>query len=550
MLKKLQIQNYALIKELTFQPNSRLNTITGETGAGKSIMLGALGLILGKRADTKSLFDDNQKCIIEGVFDIDNYHLESLFEENDLDYQKETIIRREITPAGKSRAFINDTPTTLDVLKDIGNQLIDIHSQHDTQFLKKKDIQLTLIDAFSESFGLLKDYQSTFKAYQKSNKALLDLKASAINSKSELDYNTHLLNELVALTPVEGEEVDIEKEMKLIDNIEVIKTNLFSAQNALNNEDSGSEKGLYEASSHLKEIELLSDNYAQLSERLQNIQHELADIVSEIESENENIEFDQARSEEVKGRYDQLQALLKKHFCSTAKELIDIQSTLKDKVSSTNNLDEKIESLELDTKKLLLKVNDLGQKLSQKRTECFSKLSYEIELIISQLGMPDAVFKITRSEIAPTNTGIDEIKFHFSANKGRTPIELKSAASGGEMSRLMFAIKGIMADKVALPTIIFDEIDTGISGEVAMQMGGLMTKTSKRHQIITITHLPQIAAQGESHFFVFKQDNTTQTESSIRELNQAEREQEIAEMIGGKTPSQTALDSARELLGY
>lgn len=548
MLVELQIQNYALIKALTFKPNKCLNTITGETGAGKSIMLGALGLILGKRADSNALFDQNEKCIIEGLFKINDYKLETFFEENDLDYESETRIRREINTSGKSRAFINDTPTTLDVLKELGEHLIDIHSQHDTQFLKKSNIQLSLIDAFANTFHELNEYKTVFNSYSRKSKELAKLKEMAKSAQADYDYNNHLFEELTSLDPIDGEEESLEKEMEFIDNIELIKTNLFAAQNIFNNEETGAESIVHNGSALIKEIHSLAPQYAQLFERIQNLQIELKDITSEIESENESLEYDESSAEKIKTRYDLLQRLLKKHFFTTAAELIQLKEELAVKVNNVSSLDEQLITLEKEVKETLTLSLEKGDILSKKRKSHFSSLSDEIQGLVEGLGMPESTFVVNHTTVAPTESGIDDINFLFSANKGRTPVELKNSASGGEMSRLMFAIKHILADKVALPTVIFDEIDTGISGEVALQMGEMMKKMAQNHQIITITHLPQIAVKGQTHFFVYKEDNAIQTESNIRELNKDERVQEIAQMIGGKTPSTNAFESARELL--
>ena len=549
MLKQLFIKNYALIRELSFSPNNQLNTITGETGAGKSIMLGALGLILGQRADSNALLDADEKCVIEGVFDIHNYNLKDLFTENDLDFLEETTIRREINTSGKSRAFINDTPTTLDVLKELGEQLIDIHSQHDTQFLKKGDIQLGLVDAYAKTNVELEEYKSAFKKHKKLFKELQKLKEAANSSKTDFEYNTHLYNELSELNPKEQEEDLLEKEMVFIDNIELIKTNLITAQQLLDNPDTGANNQIYESTAALKEISSLSEKYSSLFERITSLQYELKDIVTELESENENIEYDQEHAETVKIRYDQLQRLLKKHAKTTASELIEIKTELETQLESVASFDDKLISLEKETTEALAIATQKGEVLSDKRKSFFTKLCTEIQQLVSELGMPDAKFEIDHKKGSPNENGLDEIAFLFSANKGRTPSPLKNAASGGEISRLMFALKHIMADKVALPTVVFDEIDTGISGEIALQMGDMMKKMSKNHQIITITHLPQIASKGHAHFFVYKDKNATQTESNIKELNQEDRILEIAQMIGGKTPSENAFLSARELLG-
>ena len=342
MLQSLQVKNYALIKSLHFSPSEKLNTITGETGAGKSIMLGALGLILGQRADTKSLLDDSEKCIIEGTFNLSAYKIESFFKDNDLDYEAVSTIRREIAPSGKSRAFINDTPTTLDVLKELGEQLVDIHSQHDTLFLKKNNFQLELIDAFAGTALELSAYQTGYSHYSNLKKQLEKVRSSAESFKSELDYNSFLLNELEELNPQVGEEASLEQEMQLIDNAELIKTNLIQSNQLLDNPDTGATNFLYEAITSLKQIQHLSATYAKLYERLLSSQTEIQDLAQELESENEAIEYDGARAEELKTRYDKLQRLLLKHHVETAQELINIQDDLAEKVAKVTNLDDHI----------------------------------------------------------------------------------------------------------------------------------------------------------------------------------------------------------------
>lgn len=549
MLQSLQVKNYALIKSLHFSPSEKLNTITGETGAGKSIMLGALGLILGQRADTKSLLDDSEKCIIEGTFELSAYKIESFFKENDLDYEAISTIRREIAPSGKSRAFINDTPTTLDVLKELGEQLVDIHSQHDTLFLKKNNFQLELIDAFASANPELASYQTIFSTYSKLKKELEKVKNSAESIKSELEYNSFLLKELEELNPQVGEEESLEQEMQLVDNAELIKTNLIQSNQLLDNPESSVSNLLYEAITSLKQIQQLSPSYAKLYERLLSSQAEIQDLAQELESENEAIEYDGARAEELKTRYDRLQRLLLKHHVETAQALINIQDDLAEKVTKVTNLDEHIHELEKQLVKTKTEATTLAKKLSEKRIASFDPLSTKIQELVSQLGMPEAKIQVDRTESVLTATGIDDIALLFSANKGIKPVTLKQAASGGEMSRLVFAIKYIMADKMALPTIVFDEIDTGISGEIALQMGKMMQQMAQNHQVIAITHLPQIASKGAMHFYVYKDTSTDKTMSAMRVLDTADRTKELAEMIGGKTPSESAFASARELLG-
>ena len=431
----------------------------------------------------------------------------------------------------------------------MGEQLVDVHSQHDTLFLKKNNFQLELIDAFAGSAAELTSYQTAFLTYFKLKKALKEVQTNAESFRSELDYNSFMLNELQELNPQIGEDTDLEKEMQLIDNSELIKTNLIKGFQIIDDADSGINTLLFEAIAALKQIQQLSPNYAKLYERLLGGQAELQDIAQELESENEAIEYDAARADELKTRFDKLQRLLLKHGVETAEALIAIQDDLEQKVSKVTNLDDHILALQKQVDTAFEETTRLATVLSTKRQSIFSALSNKIQELVGQLGMPEAKVEIRLTETEPTNTGIDEVSILFSANKGIQPVTLKQAASGGEMSRLMFAIKYIMADKIALPTIIFDEIDTGISGEIALQMGEMMRKMALNHQVIAITHLPQIASKGDVHFYVYKDTTSDKTISAMRILDTNERIKELAEMIGGKTPSESAYASARELLG-
>lgn len=549
MLKQLQIKNYALIKELTFDPSSDLNTITGETGAGKSIMLGAIGLILGQRADSKALLDETSKCIIEGQFEIGEYQLNTLFDDFDLDYEPTCIIRREIAPTGKSRAFINDTPTTLDVLKEIGQHLLDIHSQHDTLFLKKKDVQLQLVDAYAQTSEALTTYHQHYAAYVATSKKLTELKASADKERGELDYNSFLLKELDELQPIANEETLLKTELDRIENAEDIQQNLSQALQLIETSEINASNILFEAIAALKQIQHLSDDYESLFSRLQSTHLELQDIAKEISNNNDNSDIDFSTAEEIKLRYDSLQRLLTKHHVETAEELLLLQDELSNKVKKVTNIDDEINLLETLEAQQLATALKSGNLLSKLRSASFSSLENEIAVLLHDLGMPEASLKFEHQPIDPQASGIDQIELLFSANKGVAPVTLKQAASGGEMSRLMFAVKFILAQKVALPTIIFDEIDTGISGEIALSMGEMMQKMATHHQVITITHLPQIASKGSTHFYVYKDDREEKTISNIKELGQEERISEIAIMIGGKNPSDNAYSSAKELLG-
>lgn len=548
MLQKLYIKNYALIQDLGMDPSPNFNTITGETGAGKSIMLGALGLLLGNRADTKVLFEEGQKCIIEGVFDVSSYKINSLFEDSDLDYQDESIIRREISSSGKSRAFINDTPVTLDVMKLIGNYLVDVHSQRDTYLLGSPVYHLHIIDGFAQNTQILHNYKKAYQTYKKFDKAYNDIKLQADELNKEADYNHFLFEELDKAEIKSGEQAQLEEELQIIEHAEEIKSRLFESMEVLEQSEVSVNSGLQQVTKNLNSISNYAEHFKPLSERLEFCLHELSDIAKEIDSESHKVEFDKERQEEVNEKLSIIFQLLQKHQVSSESELIEIKKTLRQKVTRVQNMDDELEDARIvmaEAKEELLKI---GQQLSAARTTVIPEFKKKLEALLHDLAMPHALIQIDQTEIEPTNNGLDKIRILFSANAGIAPDELKKVASGGEFSRLMFAIKYLLAGKTSLPTIIFDEIDSGISGEVAMKMVKMMKEMASRHQVIAITHLPQIAASGDKHYFVFKDHENSRSISKIRQLSIDEREYEIAKMIGGDNPSETSLQNARELL--
>jgi len=550
MLVHLTIKNYALIRSLEMRPSENLNIITGETGAGKSIMIGAVGLLLGNRADVKTLYDENVKCVIEGAFNIKEYKLSPFFEANDLDYQEVTLIRREISPQGKSRAFVNDTPVTLDVLKELGSYLMDIHSQHDTLLLASNDYQLSLIDAFAGNQEVLDAYKKAYQEFKKTEKAYYDLKKEAEKIGKEADYNQFLYEELSRASLRPGEQEELEDELKALEHTEEIKANLSKSIALLNHSERSVISGLYETAALLKQLGGYSEKFRILSERMEASLIEVKDIAAEVEREESLAEYDPEKAEAAKERLSLIYHLQQKHRVATVDELLAILADLEAKTARSVNLGEEIEALRAQMEKARETMLQLAKDLSATRTNSIGQFTAALESHLRELGMPNAVVTIARREVDPSPTGIDELKMMFSANKGMPPQELKNVASGGEFSRLMFCVKFTLADKTALPTVVFDEVDAGISGEIAIKMALMMEQMAKNHQALVITHLPQIAARGSKHYFVFKDDANHKTVSSIRELSKEERVIEIAKMLSGEKPSAMAMETAKELLGY
>ncbi|TDB68203.1 DNA repair protein RecN [Arundinibacter roseus] len=548
MLANLLIKNYALIEHLELSPDSQLNIITGETGAGKSIMLGAIGLLLGNRADTKSLYDPTQKCIIEGVYDVSGYALEHIFEEEELDFTTHCIVRREISQAGKSRAFVNDTPVNLETLRRVTSQLMDIHSQHDSIMLGNNEFQLTVVDVYAQTEALLKKYRSDYKTYKQSKETYETLKQEADRLRREFDYNNFLYQELAEAALQPEEQDQLERELNILENAVEIKERLQLAYEYLDNPEQSVLDMLKSAVGSLSQASRLVSEYEPLRERAQSTLIELRDLANEIQSASGQVELDDDRTVLVKERLDLIYQLLQKHQMKSIAELLTLQQDLENKVSKVMNLDEDLAKALLKTERAQEKMLQSAKKLSAVRRSVTTSIEKNICEGLSELGMPNASLRIDVVEIAPTADGIDFISFLFSANKGIRPQELRNVASGGEFSRLMMVIKYILADKRRLPTIVFDEIDTGVSGEIAIKMGNMMRQMAHNHQIIAITHLHQIAAQGEAHYFVYKDHSSEKTVSRIRKLTFEERVHEIAQMIGGNKPSEIVIHNAREIL--
>lgn len=549
MITSLSIKNYALIDSLQVQFNQGFSIITGETGAGKSILLGGLSLILGKRADLSSIKDTSKKCIIEAVFDVTNYKLESLFEANDLDYEPQTIIRREILPTGKSRAFINDSPVNLAALQLLGEQLIDIHSQHETLQLVDDAFQFEIIDALASNDTLLKDYTiqlKEFKTIQKELDTLMKFKAEAIK---EYDYNAFLLKELTEANLVEGELETLEEELETLSNVEEIRETLSHASQVFSEEEIGLLSVLSQLKGNFKKIGPYAAKYQGLYERIESSLIELDDVYAELEKLQDQLDADPERLEKVSSKLSLLNNLFQKHLVSSVSELIQIKDQLTDKVSETENLDENIQKKENQLQQQKHALNKLSKQLNHNRTKAIPELSNQLETMLRDLGMPNAKFKMSLkySDSFYTN-GKDELSFLFTANKGGQFNELKKAASGGELSRIMLAIKSILSKYKQLPTIMFDEIDSGVSGEISNKMGQIMLQMSQYMQVFAITHIPQIAAKGHTHFKVYKEDVDQVTLTNLKKLNHDERLVEIAQMLGGVEISSSAMAHAKQLL--
>ncbi|MFC3879287.1 DNA repair protein RecN [Algoriphagus namhaensis] len=548
MLKSLFIKNYALIDDLELSPSAKLNMITGETGAGKSIMLGALGLLMGNRADTKVLLFSDQKCVVEGVFQIEDYGLNDFFKNSDLDYEDQCIIRREISPSGKSRSFVNDTPVLLDTLRSLGEVLMDVHSQHDTLKLGEGSYQLALVDAFAGSHSEKATYQKIFKEYIQAKKALEKLKQEAFELKKEADFNEFQLNELSALVLKSGEQESLEEELELLENSEEIKAKIQEILLLAQNEEYGVGQGMASIAQAFNQLAGLGNKFSALQERFKSLFLEFKDIEENLEDDFSSMDLDVDSLEEIRDRLSKIYQLQKKHGLDSVEALMALEQELADKVFQVQNLDESIDVAERAFQAKEKEMQAAGKLLTEKRKSGFPEFEKQLKSILTQLAIENAQVKIEHQGIKPSDSGLDSVEFLFTANKGTALQPLKKVASGGEFSRLLFAIKYIMADKMALPTLIFDEIDTGISGEVALQLVKMMKEMAANHQIICITHLPQVAGQGDAHFFVFKDDTEEKTISKIRELKADERVLELAKMIAGASPSDSAIRSAKELL--
>ena len=549
MLINLSIKNYALIDNLNVNFTSGFTTITGETGAGKSILLGGLSMVLGKRADLSSLKDKESKCVIEAVFDIKNYNLKPFFKRHDLEYDSNTIIRREIHPNGKSRAFVNDSPLTLDILTQFGKRLVDIHSQHQTLQLTEHDFQLKLIDAFADNTTLLNAYANKLTKYKTVLQEFEELVEFQKNANKEHDYNTFLLNELDVIYLEEGLQEKLEDQFQQLNNVETVLENLSKGDQILRDEQIGILSLFQELKSISVKLSQIGNKFTILKDRIDSIFIELKDVAEEMQILMESVEPDPGKLDEINTKLQVLYDLQRKHDVSNISQLIDIRKSLENKVSATQNLEEEIEDKKSLIEELRKELDKDANALTVRRKKVIPEIKKKLETSLSSLGLANATFKI---QIAPAeeykNNGRDTLIFLFSANKGSDYNTLKKVASGGELSRIMLVIKSILARYEHLPTLMFDEIDSGVSGEISNRMGDIMHKMSRNMQVFSITHLPQIASKGDHHFKVFKTDKDDSTQTQMKELLEDERVFELAEMLGGKSLSDSALAHARELL--
>lgn len=549
MLTALSIKNYALIDDLKVDFPEGFIIITGETGSGKSIMLDALSLILGKRADMSALRNKEEKCIIEAEFSLQNYEFQSLFQELDIDYDPQTIIRREILPSGKSRAFVNDVPATLEVLSRLGQVLVDIHSQHQTLAISDTSFQFAIIDAMANNKALLTEYVQLHQLLKKEQKKLEELIEFQKNAKKEYDYNLHQLKELKSATLEEGILEELEESYEEASNIEDIKENVSESLYLLNDENIGILNNLRELKRSFSSLTEYKQLYRDLYERIESAFLELEDLASEISDIDESIEADPDNLEQISKQLNKIYSLQKKHSVATVEELIAIQQELEEAVSKTESVD-----IDLNKQKKIVEEQHTAtlkkaNQLHKVREKVIPALDKKLTNFMHELGMPNGRFSIT---LTATDTffanGNDELSFLFSANKGGDFGQLKKVASGGELSRIMLAVKAIMAEHTALPTIMFDEIDTGVSGEISQKMGDIMKQMSQNRQVFAITHLPQIAAKGAYHFKVFKEDSKGKTTTHLKLLTEEERITELSEMLEGKNSGASARNHAIELL--
>jgi DNA repair protein RecN (Recombination protein N) len=549
MLIHLSIRNYALIEQLEMRPHPGLNVITGETGAGKSIMLGAIGLLLGERADKRALMNETEKCIVEATFDLTPYHLEALFDTYDLDYQDLTIIRREISPAGKSRAFINDTPVTLDMLKTLGRRLIDIHSQHDHLLLGDGAYQLALLDTFAGNESLLDEYRRLFAHYRSTLQRYEQLKQQIEQQEQTLDYERFLWQELQNAALEEGEQEQLEQRLEKLEHAEAIQQAAAEALQALENEEYGAESVLSIVVEALKRLRSYSEDFGELHERAESVLIEVRELSRDIANAVEEVEINPREVQRIQERLDLLYSLQKKHKVNDEAQLIRRKQELERRIEQASVSREELEALEQEIQKQKQQLHDLAMALRAQRQAQAKALAQALVALLQDLAMPHATVQV---QVLPCEAlyeeGLDKVQLLFSANKGIAPGPLKAVASGGEFSRLMLAIKYLLAQKTALPTLILDEIDTGISGETAMKVARMMAEMSKHHQLIAITHLHQIAALADAHYYVYKDEAGSRTFSRLKLLSVEERVHEIAQMISGQQPSPSALQSARELL--
>jgi DNA repair protein RecN (Recombination protein N) len=549
MLKRLYISNFALINEMDVMFPGSLSVITGETGAGKSIFLEALGLVLGKRADLATLKNKTKKCIIEAEFEAKGLDLKSFFEENDLDEEPTIVLRREISVDGKSRSFFNDSVVSLGALKILSEKLIDIHSQHQTLLLNQNNFQMEVLDAFAGTQGVFKEYRSKFNRLHKLNNGLKSLQEKEAQARKELDYFQFLFNELEDAEIKEGQLKELEDESSALENAETIKSSLLNASNIINGGDINLLSSLSQVRSGIQAISKYGKDYLQFFERINSAYIELKELAADFENAEEQVNFDTVKLEEVNSKLDKLNRLLKKHNATTEGELLNIKTEVENKLTQFSSLENEIEKTKKEIIQLNTSCTKQAKELSSLRSKAIAGAEKQVKEMLTDLSMENASFKIEMGQLLELGVnGFDQVKFLFSANKGGSLNELQKVASGGELSRLMLSLKALLATKKQLPTIIFDEIDTGVSGDVADKIGTILLRMGKDMQVVVITHLPQMASKGQHHLFVYKEDDEDKTASYIKQLNKEERVIEIAKMLSTSNPTQNALKNAKELL--
>ncbi len=550
MLKQLYIKNFTLIDELNIEMHPGFSVITGETGAGKSIILGAIGLLLGNRADSKTVKAGRDRCIIEAHFDLSRYDMQTFFDDNDIEeYLQDTIIRRELTAAGKSRAFINDTPVALTKMRELGEQLVDIHSQHQNLLLQKEDFQLNVVDIIAQDGKLVKNYQAVYQQYKKANGQLQQLKADIEKNRENEDFLRFQFKELEEAKLVKGEQEQLEQEYETLSHSEDIKTALYQADNQLSGDDGSVLEKLKEAYQQLCDIKDVFPEVTELASRIDSNYIELKDIAQEVNSLVDHVDFDPARLEDINDRIDTLNSLQQKFHVQNVEELIVTYNQLKEQLSHIDHSDEDVEELEKEVETLRKKAEEKARELTAIRMKAAKKVEEEMKQRLIPLGIPNVRFSICLTGKPLCHDGADKVNFLFSANKS-TPLQpVTQVASGGEIARVMLSLKAMISGAVKLPTIIFDEIDTGVSGKIAEKMANIMVEMGNHErQVLSITHLPQIAALGKHHYKVLKEETENGTISRMTELTEDERIQEIAQMLSGSDISEAALANAKELL--
>ena len=549
MLQRLSISNYALIASLSIDFDNGFTAITGETGAGKSILLGALGFVLGNRADSNILFDETKKCVVEAVFALHNGRLKSFFEENDIDYDDECIIRRELTPQKKSRAFINDTPVSLQILKELGSQLVDIHSQHDSLLLCNPDFQLTLLDDAADNLEILSEYKKAYKEYTSAKNELDALRKKALNNIDENDYLKFQLDELLKSELQDNEYEELAQRIEILENQEEISRLLNESTMILENSETSVLDGVNTLLYNVDKLRRYISELDSMSERLNSVKIELKDICSDLNNLQDDSQYDISSLESLQERFDTIQRLMMKHHLNDYSQLLQLREEIRRKVDEFSNIDEIVADKEKEVKAMEKALNQKAKELNKRRISAKTVFEKDVTDVIRQLAMPHGVFEIkieNTNEL--TSNGTDVVTFMFSANKGYAPENMAKAASGGELSRLMLAIKSIAAKNNYIPTLIFDEIDTGVSGEVASKLGDIMKVMGETLQLVSITHLPQVASKAKNHFFVYKDIVDEKTHSNIRTLTREERIMEIAKMLSNAEVTAEAMRAAEVLI--